>query len=273
MDTRLKFFDFFLFNNELDMLEYRLETLYSKVDYFLLVESPFTHAGNKKDLNFEINKSLFKKYSDKIVHSVFDNPPHKNYVNDGRQWENEISHRNDGFKLSIENLEKDFGVKLDENDFVGISDLDEIWNPECLDKISESAKPEDLVFTPVMDFYYYSFKRKMSQKWYHPKITRAKHLKSGALPNDIRLGRGVPFQNGGWHLSYFGNAEFIKAKLEAFAHQEFNTEEIKDKGRIEEAISKGLDLFGRNGIEMGTHDYSNMPPQWEKLQEILDSKP
>jgi arsenate reductase-like glutaredoxin family protein len=34
-----------------------------------------------------------------------------------------------------------------------------------------------------------------------------------------------------------------------------------------------LDLFGKNGIEMGTHDYSNMPPQWEKLQEILDSKP
>ena len=231
--------------------------------------NPLSHTGNRKDLHFEKNASLFKKYSDKIVHSVFEDIPFKEYVNDGRQWVNEIAHRNDGFRLSIQNLEKYRSLKLEENDFVGISDVDEIWNPSCLRGICENDNLNNVVFSPVMDLYYYNFEKKMNQKWYHPKIVRSNHLMNGTLPNDIRMGGGINIKNGGWHLSYFGNADFIIAKLEAFTHQEFNTEEIKKKEKIEEAILQGLDLFGRVGIEMESHDYSNMPPEWEKLQEIF----
>ena len=55
----MKIIDCFTFYNELKMLEFRLAELNDDVDYFVLVESTFTHTGNKKDLFFEKNKNLY----------------------------------------------------------------------------------------------------------------------------------------------------------------------------------------------------------------------
>ena len=48
-----KIYDGFLFFNELDLLEIRLNTLNDVVDYFILVESSVTHAGKSKSFIFE----------------------------------------------------------------------------------------------------------------------------------------------------------------------------------------------------------------------------
>ena len=50
-------------------------------------------------------------------------------------------------------------------------------------------------------------------------------------------------ENGGWHLSYFGDAEFIKNKLKNFSHQEFNVESITNTEHIKRCIKEGLVLF------------------------------
>ena len=42
--------DAFTFNNELDLIEKRLEYLYNYVDRFLIVESNYTHSGKEKPL-------------------------------------------------------------------------------------------------------------------------------------------------------------------------------------------------------------------------------
>jgi len=39
---------------------------------------------------------------------------------------------------------------------------------------------------------------------------------------------------GGWHLSYFGDINFIKNKINNFAHQEFNNNNFTDIKKIEE---------------------------------------
>ena len=57
-----KIVDSFIFSNELDMLEYRLELLYDKVDHFILVESNKTHTGEDKALFFTIHKKRFQKF-------------------------------------------------------------------------------------------------------------------------------------------------------------------------------------------------------------------
>ena len=44
--------DCFIFYNEIDLLKFRLEYLYNIVDYFVLVESTTTFAGNKKKIIF-----------------------------------------------------------------------------------------------------------------------------------------------------------------------------------------------------------------------------
>ena len=47
--------DVILFYNELEMLEYRLETLYPVVDKFVIVEATRTFRGNPKPLLFSNN--------------------------------------------------------------------------------------------------------------------------------------------------------------------------------------------------------------------------
>ena len=64
-----KIFDVFLFFNELDLLELRLETLYEVVDYFVITELFETFSGNSKSSLFEKEKKRYEKYSDKIIYN------------------------------------------------------------------------------------------------------------------------------------------------------------------------------------------------------------
>ena len=52
--------DAFIFFNELDLLEIRLNSLVSYVKRFILCECPFTHSGKPKHLYFNENKERFK---------------------------------------------------------------------------------------------------------------------------------------------------------------------------------------------------------------------
>ena len=49
--------DSFLFFQELDLLEVRLEYLYEKVDKFIILESCQTFTGGEKSFYFEDNKA------------------------------------------------------------------------------------------------------------------------------------------------------------------------------------------------------------------------
>ena len=71
----MKIYDGFIFFNELDLLDIRLNTMYDVVDYFILVESSVTHQGTPKPYIFEENKERFSKYLDKIIHIKIDNTP------------------------------------------------------------------------------------------------------------------------------------------------------------------------------------------------------
>ena len=64
--------------------------------------------------------------------------------------------------------------------------------------------------------------------------------------NDIRKLNLPVINNGGWHLSYFGDTNFIKNKLENFSHQEFNKSEYTDLDKIEKRVQNGECLFNKN---------------------------
>ena len=79
-----------------------------------------------------------------------------------------------------------------------------------------------------------------------------------SLINDLRLHPVNPYfglvARGGWHLSYFKSLTRIMSKLDAFAHQEANTVEIRDRARsrIREGRSFVYDdpeFYCRFGIE------------------------
>ena len=108
--------DAFMFYNELDILELRLETLDKYVDKFVLVEAEVNHVGGPKKLFFEENKDRYVKWLPKIIHVVVtaDEAP-----TDENPWSREKFQRN-CIKRGLATIPDDATVM--------ISDVDEIPN-------------------------------------------------------------------------------------------------------------------------------------------------
>ena len=258
-NSQRKIIDCFTFYNELDLLYYRLSLLYEIVDNFVIVESNYTHAGRKKELFYQNNYELFKKFSDKIIHIVVDLPfvyPNIDY-NKNEQWINENFQRN-----SINN-----GINqlhLNDNDLIIISDLDEICSPS---KLVEIKNMDNIVdgFILLLDMYYYSLNYKHTNDWELVKIVTFKKYKQ-TTPQEIRISLKMSKINKcGWHLSYFGNAQFIKNKLLEFGHQEYNSDNYTNVDIIEQKIANGEDLFGRNYVSIqhiNIDDNDFLPPNY-----------
>ena len=60
----MKIIDCTTYYSEDLMLDIRFNILNEFVDKFIIVESKFSHSGEQKKLNFDINK--FQKFKDKI---------------------------------------------------------------------------------------------------------------------------------------------------------------------------------------------------------------
>ena len=69
----MKIYDCTTYYSEDLMLDIRFNILNDYVHKFIVVESLFSHSGNKKKLNFDINK--FKKFKDKIIYLVIEKEP------------------------------------------------------------------------------------------------------------------------------------------------------------------------------------------------------
>ena len=69
----MKVYDCFMYFDEDDVLLVRLEELNKYVDYFVIIESTQSHNGEKRNLNFNINK--FSKFKEKIIYKVYSDTP------------------------------------------------------------------------------------------------------------------------------------------------------------------------------------------------------
>ena len=57
----MKVFDCFMYFDEEVVLDLRLNTLDRYVDYFVIVESTFTHRGDRRNLKFDQQSKIIKK--------------------------------------------------------------------------------------------------------------------------------------------------------------------------------------------------------------------
>ena len=69
----MNIYDCFMYFDEDMLLDLRLNVLNKYVKKFVISEATYTHNGNKKKLNFDINR--FKKFKDKIEYIVVDKEP------------------------------------------------------------------------------------------------------------------------------------------------------------------------------------------------------
>ena len=127
-NNNYKIYDCFMYYDEAMLLEFRLNYLNKYVDKFVIVECGYSHNGKKKKFNFDINN--YKKFCEKIIYIKVNTKP-KNLLkikkSDNQDMKSE-KHIANGYIWDHYQRNKISTAlkKLDDNDIVIISDLDEI---------------------------------------------------------------------------------------------------------------------------------------------------
>jgi len=239
-------YDCFIFFNELDLLELRLNELDSIVDKFVIVESTETFSKQKKPLYYNENKDRFLKFKDKIIHVVVDDSPKKltTKTESENRWSVEHFQRN-----CIERGLVD--CKLD--DIVLVSDIDEIPRRSAINKSVEilDKNRKSIVSFRQRFFYYFLNGLCVNDNALSPWFGTTACLYAGFIGAEkMRMTKGHNqhiVNDAGWHFSYLGGPDLIAHKIESFSHSEFDNSNIKNRDRIKDRVEKGLDLFDRPG--------------------------
>jgi len=273
------------------VLDLRLNTLNNYVDYFVIVESIFTHKGDKRELKF--NHKKFSKFKDKIIYLIYDEQPKKllkinDPKGDHRAYIMNALYRENGQRNFISkglNLAKD-------DDLILVSDVDEIPNLENIDftKITEK------IIQFKQDMFYYKFNLKLPNLvWTGTKACKKKYLlnpqwlrnikdrKYSFLRLDIFFSKtkynSIKFiNNGGWHFSNIKDAKEIEFKLKSYLHhREFdvnpmNIQEIENIIKNKQAIydlkvDKRVNKIG-DGSKLEKYSLDKLP---NFLQSNLDN--
>ena len=253
----IKIYDVFIFFNELDLLEIRLNILDPYVDHFVIVEATETFSGKPKQLSYLENKDRFKKWEHKIIHHVTRDTPSgfgeaeerlasstgleaeilknaltsDNVPSGQEQWLREF-YQKECMKKAL--------VGLSDTDICYISDVDEIWDP-----LAHIDYRKDSLFKFRQKVYAYYLNNRSSEPWAGTFATQYKNIRTGCMNHLDSVGKNryIYVRNGGWHFTNQGGADRIRTKLESYGHQEFNTAEVKSD--IEAKMRENRDFVGR----------------------------
>ncbi len=226
------------------LLDLRLNILNPYVKKFVITEATYTHNGNKKELRFDINK--FNKFKDKIIYLIVDKEP-DNIL----ELKKNDSEEKRGQKLVLNGMARDYfqrenlkrGLdKANDDDFILISDLDEIPN---LEKLNLSNVKNNIIIFEQKMFYYKlnlfykdfiwqgtkgaKFKNFLSPQW----LRNIKGKKYSKFRLDILFSKkkysNLSFvKDGGWHFTCLRTPEELEKKLLNFAHHfEFEESGLK----------------------------------------------
>lgn len=259
----MKVNDVFIFYNELDLLEIRLNILNDSVDFFFIIESTKTFTGNPKVLYYEENKERFKKFHHKIKHYIVDDCPdsfeevvnrlstetdelNKKILEDCLST-NQIPKDNSQVQWLREFYQKESMKKalansgISDEDICYISDLDEIWNPETkkFPSDGEIYKFNQIVYSMFLNL-------RSSESWSGTYCGKYSHIKNSTLNHLDNPGvtNCMFVDDGGWHFTFQGGIDMILNKIENYGHQEMNNQWIKSN--IPGKFQGGTDILNRN---------------------------
>tara|TARA_Y100000114_G_C11761448_1_gene329987 strand:- start:3114 stop:3893 length:780 start_codon:yes stop_codon:yes gene_type:complete len=246
----MKTYDCFIFHDELDFLELRLNILDPCVDKFIITDGNKTFSGNPKESVYLKNKERFSKWEKKIIHN-FINIPYT--ISD--PWAAGAYSRNSIMNLDI----------FEDDDLILNSDLDEIPKPEIIEKKDEWLT-HNTHFTFQQKRYVYYLNNYETDQWFGTRAATYKYLKNTSVENirepaeDRSLITGPIFNDGGWHFTFFGGEEIIKSKIQSYAHTEFNTPEVLEN--ISNNIKENKDPLSREGYRYHKVDIDNSFPDY-----------
>ena len=227
----MRIFDCTTYYDEELMMDIRFNTLNDQVEKFIVVESLFSHSGNKKKLNFDINN--YSKFKDKIIYIVIENEP--NNLKKGDKLNQSEKRMN-----SLKRIEQSYDSMLDgikdasENDLIILSDNDEI--PNLTSDQFLNSKKNIIIFKQLL--FYYKFNLNYENlTWFGSKACRKKKLKSMTWLRNLKNKSyswwrlDVLFSNykerdleiindGGWHFTNIKTPEKLYEKLKNFGHHD-----------------------------------------------------
>ena len=232
-------YDTFIYYNEIEMLELRLQTLNHVVDYFVIVEANRTFAGKERAFDFPLHQKLVEAYQAKIIYVQIEDMP-----TTPDPWEREHHQRN-CIMRGLQNCGPE--------DVILISDADEIPNPQAIASLLANEEGQRLLEKYPIAFAqrnYYYFVNCAEQKFWHG--TMAVKYRNITTPQKIREYRErVPrILQGGWHFSYLGGVRRIIDKLQSYSHQENNTPQKTTEKFIRQCIEGGAaDIHNNSGAK------------------------
>jgi len=274
----MKIIDTFLFFNEIELIKFRIELLFSYVDYFIVVEFDHTFSGKYKGYNFPINDSFYDKYRDKIIYIRANNDDIKKLRVDGRVTDFNVkyTHKHNGI-YSASKLSKCFQNEIyqrdyiivplsniaSDDDIILINDLDEIPNPDLL-SLAQSKLQENphRHINFEQKWFLYSLFYKKPELWYGTRACTYKFLDNKSIDlmrynlesREHQFGEII--ENGGWHLSSFGLQSQIMEKMRAYDYQ----------GKKIKIFYKFLDLIFPNRISRNINSSRNILDFGKKVQ-------
>jgi len=281
----MKIYDCFMYFDEEVVVDVRLNTLNEFVDYFVIVESRFTHKGDSRELKF--NHKKFEKFKDKIIYIVDEEiyPQTQEIKIDDSEEEKSIktifnaAYRENGQRnLISKGLEG-----ANKEDFIMVSDVDEI--PKLSGLNFDNLNEKIILFK--QDMFYYKFNLKLPNLiWTGTKACKKKNLVNPQWLRNIK-DRKYPFfridtffsntkytsikiiNDGGWHFSNIKTPKEIEFKLRSYLHhREFDLnplsvdqidEIIKNKQAIYDLkVDKTVNKIG-NGSFLEKFEFNKLP--------------
>jgi beta-1,4-mannosyl-glycoprotein beta-1,4-N-acetylglucosaminyltransferase len=253
--------DAFTFFNEAEICELRMRVLDPVVDTFVVVEADATHSGRSKAFNFPaLLDTRLRPWRDKIVY----HPMHLDLSGldldrKPAEFDPHAAH------WTLENTQRN-GIDeacraLPEDDWLVISDVDEIPHPQFLQAIVTNPQLASRLPVALQQFmFYYKLTNLREEDWRGSVVTTIG--KSRALSAQWHRSQRWDMDQveaAGWHLSFFGDSERIRTKIESFAHQEYNRDAIKSEAHIEQSRTEKRDLLGRE-VDVFEVDETFFPP-------------
>ena len=239
----MKIFDCITYLNEDHLLNLRFNILNEYVDYFVVCEAKEDHRGREKKLNFSYEK--FSRFKEKIIYLVVEK-----FENCKRTWDRQNYQRN----YLINGISK-----ANNDDLILFSDVDEIPNLKNLDYFKNKLKDNIGIFDQKVFYYKLNLRVTDYEQWEGTRICNKRFLKSFSwLRDKVRLKnlkysfwrfnkfkKIYKIENGGWHFSFLGNAEFISSKIKSYVHSEYDQEKYTKIEEINNRIKNALDPYDR----------------------------
>ena len=240
----MNIYDCFMYYDEDLLLDIRLNSLEKFVKKFVITEATYTHNGENKKLNFDINK--FKRFKDKIIYIVVDKQP-KNIL----ELKKEDTKEKTGEKLILNGMARDYFqrenlakglVDAKDEDLILISDLDEIPNLESLN--FKNIKNNIIIFEQKIFYYklnllYDNFlwqgtraiknKNFLSPQWLRNiKSKKYPRWRIDTIFSKKKYSDLMFVKNGGWHFTCLKTPDQLEKKLLNYAHHyEFQESGLK----------------------------------------------